>query len=86
MQFFCPDCSRAGVQKRLQQTLSKRDRLLCTRIIEDLMCHPYCVDFAAPVNLAEVPDYLEHIPVPMDLSKIKARLTRSRYGLCCCLC
>ncbi|KAG8439877.1 hypothetical protein GDO86_005879 [Hymenochirus boettgeri] len=35
--------------------------------------------FAHPVNLSEVPDYLDHIKHPMDFSTMKKRLEDQRY-------
>ncbi|XP_075455924.1 bromodomain-containing protein 1 isoform X3 [Ascaphus truei] len=35
--------------------------------------------FAHPVNLSEVPDYLDHIKHPMDFSTMKERLEDQRY-------
>ncbi|XP_069833056.1 bromodomain-containing protein 1 isoform X2 [Dendropsophus ebraccatus] len=35
--------------------------------------------FAQPVNLSEVPDYLDHIKHPMDFSTMKKRLEEQRY-------
>ncbi|XP_044136174.1 bromodomain-containing protein 1 isoform X2 [Bufo gargarizans] len=35
--------------------------------------------FAQPVNLSEVPDYLDHIKHPMDFSTMKQRLEEQRY-------
>ncbi|KAM4037526.1 bromodomain-containing protein 1 isoform 3-T4 [Anomaloglossus baeobatrachus] len=35
--------------------------------------------FAQPVNLSEVPDYLDHIKHPMDFSTMKERLEEQRY-------
>ncbi|XP_056429686.1 bromodomain-containing protein 1 isoform X3 [Hyla sarda] len=36
--------------------------------------------FAQPVNLSEVPDYMDHIKHPMDFSTMKKRLEEQRYN------
>ncbi|KAL9979827.1 hypothetical protein ACROYT_G017544 [Oculina patagonica] len=63
---------------------SKRRRVnieldTCEQIVRDLLFHEDSWPFTHPVNLREVPDYLELVTTPMDLGTIKEKLRSLEY-------
>ena len=49
-------------------------------VMETLITHPICNDFVEPIKESDnMPDYFEMIKNPMDLSKIKKRLSENHY-------
>lgn len=48
-------------------------------LVDKLMADPLSLPFRAPVDLDEVPNYLDYIDTPMDLGTISGRLQRGEY-------
>ena len=81
------------IRKREQR---KRDLVVAQRSITELNCFPFVyflrtlleqlkeIDqqeiFAEPVNLADVPDYYDHVKKPMDFSTISKKLEGYKYA------
>ena len=54
----------------------------CLKILDELVSHPISTVFQEPVDpvLDEVPDYLDVIQHPSDLSTVRNRLLRNKYA------
>ncbi|KDO20307.1 hypothetical protein SPRG_14442 [Saprolegnia parasitica CBS 223.65] len=61
----------------IQNNATVMDR--CAGILRRLMVDPAAAEFLEPVNLKQVPDYLDTIANPMDLGTIQTRLARDNY-------
>lgn len=54
-------------------------------LIDKLMIEPDSEPFRHPVDIDDVPDYLDYIVTPMDLGTILGRLSREAYYIGACL-
>jgi len=60
---------------RRNSTLSGKDLKLCEKILLLLFCHKLSMPFHKPVKSFQAPNYFKVISKPMDLSKIKKKLS-----------
>ncbi|KAJ3612476.1 hypothetical protein NHX12_020751 [Muraenolepis orangiensis] len=71
-------------EMKLQQTLLEMQltpfSLLLRALLEQLQDKDQARVFAQPVNVSEVPDYLDHIKHPMDFSTMGRRVEAQAYG------
>lgn len=52
----------------------------CERVLKALIQHEAAGPFLEPIKLKEVPDYLDFVATPMDLSTVKDKLFRLEVG------
>ncbi|CAL8242148.1 unnamed protein product [Merluccius merluccius] len=71
-------------EMKLQQTLLEMQltpfSLLLRALLEQLQDKDQARVFAHPVDISEVPDYLDHIKHPMDFSTMSRRVEAQAYG------
>ena len=53
---------------------------ICESLLKDLTRHEDCWPFTDPVDISEVPDYLEVVSCPMDFGTIKKKLNAFEYS------
>jgi hypothetical protein len=53
---------------------------VCGTLLTELLRHEDCWPFTDPVDISEVPDYLEVVSCPMDFGTIKRKLNAFEYN------
>lgn len=69
------------MRRKLINKFKKEYKDICLKIIDEIMRHPISEVFHQPVDPVadEVPDYLEIVRTPSDLSTVRKRLTTDQY-------
>ncbi|XP_034434385.1 bromodomain-containing protein 1 isoform X1 [Hippoglossus hippoglossus] len=71
-------------EMKLQETLLEMQltpfSILLRALLDQLQAKDQAKIFAQPVDLTEVPDYLDHIKHPMDFSNIRQRIDAQAYN------
>ncbi|KAK2568145.1 Tyrosine-protein kinase BAZ1B [Acropora cervicornis] len=66
--------------KREKRRRVNAEMVCCEQVLKDLALHEDSWPFLQPVNLREVPDYLELVETPMDLGTIREKLNSWEYS------
>ncbi|XP_069376320.1 bromodomain-containing protein 1 isoform X2 [Paralichthys olivaceus] len=71
-------------EMKLQETLLEMQltpfSILLRALLDQLQAKDQAKIFAQPVDITEVPDYLDHIKLPMDFSTIRQRIDAQAYN------
>ncbi|XP_065062653.1 bromodomain adjacent to zinc finger domain protein 1A-like isoform X2 [Rhopilema esculentum] len=70
----------ANSSRRKSENFGRYERRLCSKLVEELLAADDAEPFLLPVDTKVVPDYLDFIDHPMDLSTVKQNLNNGSYG------